>query len=111
MEKYNGYYKILTDRRKEIKNEYRNKFKQEYEEYKNNNTDIDKKELMKTQSQIRKKYNELCKLDEDFKQTKIKTQIIQTYIWKLKNPELTSDQKKRRYLWKKETNKMQNILI
>ena len=48
---------------------------------------------------------------EKTSEIKRKMQIVKTKNWKVKNPEALAAQKKRRYIWLKESNRMRNILL
>ena len=65
-----------------------------------------KKELILERELIKKKHKEIYK-EEISRQM----QIFQTKNWKNKNPVAVSAQKRRRYLWLKETKRLRNILL
>jgi hypothetical protein len=68
-----------------------------------------KNKLIKDREVVKEKYKILYK--ENTKEIARQMQIIQTKTWKDKNPYLVSMQKKRRYIWIKETTRLRNILL
>jgi hypothetical protein len=68
-----------------------------------------KNKLIKDREEVKQKYKILYK--ENTKEIARQMQIIQTKNWKDKNPYLVSMQKKRRYIWIKETTRLRNILL
>jgi len=68
-----------------------------------------KNKLIKDREEVKQKYKILYK--ENTKEMARQMQIIQTKNWKDKNPYLVSMQKKRRYIWIKETTRLRNILL
>ena len=68
-----------------------------------------KKELILERELIKKKHKEIYK--EETKEISRQMQIFQTKNWKNKNPVAVSAQKRRRYLWLKETKRLRNILL
>ena len=67
-----------------------------------------KSELKFERELIKKKHKEIYK--EETKEIYRQMQICFTKNWKNKNPELVSAQKRRRYLWLKETKRLRDIL-
>ena len=68
-----------------------------------------KEELIKERDNVKKMCKEIYK--ENTKEIRRQMQICQTKKWKIKNPVALSAQKRRRYLWLKETDRLRNILL
>jgi len=68
-----------------------------------------KEELIREREAIKKMCSEIYK--DKTKEISRQMQICLTKKWKNKNPVAVSAQKKRRYLWLKETDRLRNILL
>ena len=68
-----------------------------------------KEELLQQRKEIKQIVIEIYK--EKTTELKRQMQIVKTKNWKVKNPELVSAQKKRRYNWLKESSRFRNMLL
>ena len=73
------------------------------------NYDEIKNKLIKEREEVKQQHQLMYK--QNTKEIARQMQILQTKSWKDKNPYLVSQQKKRRYLWVKETTRLRNILL